>query len=106
MNRLHRMNEVPSGKLVGDLLPVFSAVKDEFHIGEPNKECACCRKPFTITRKPRKSVRLYPCAASIPFAYQYRICGACVAMYERGGADREAFSAAIDAYHHNEGADQ
>jgi hypothetical protein len=98
-SRLHRLDAVPEGKVVGDILPVFSDIKGDLHVGEPNRDCASCRKPFTQTRKPRKSIRLYPYSALVPMAFQYRVCGACYAVYQRGGDDREGFLAAVEAYH-------
>lgn len=101
-SRLHRLDAIPVGKTVGDLLPVFSGVKGDLRIGKPDSNCASCRKPFTLVRKPRKCIRLYPYSAPIPVAFEYRICGACYAIYQRGGDEREGFLAAVEAYHDGE----
>ena len=97
--RLHYMDAIPEGKTVGDILPAFANVEQVVHVGEPNSDCASCRKPFTVVRKPRKAIRLYPYSAPVPFAFSYRVCGSCLAMYQRGGDEREAFLVAIEAYH-------
>lgn len=95
---LHRLHSLPNGKTIGDVLPAFSDIKTEFHIGEPNKECAACRKPFNAVRKVRETIRIWPCPG-LPIACDYRVCGACLAMHRRGGASSDAFLAAIEAYH-------
>ncbi|WP_154717145.1 hypothetical protein [Sterolibacterium denitrificans] len=94
------MIALPHEKKVADLIPAFSDIKGEIRIGTPNRDCACCRKPFTAARKPRKVVRLYSVAAvvHIPIVIEYRVCGKCFAMHERGGNERNAFLAAIEAY--------
>ena len=101
-SRLHRLDAIPEGKTVGDILPVFAGVKGDLRIGEPDRSCASCRKPFTLARKPRKSMRLYPYSAAIPMAFEYRICGACYVIFQRGGDEREGFLAAVEAYHDGE----
>lgn len=97
--RLHNIDAIPEGKTVGDILPTFAGIKGEIRVGEPNEECAACRKPFSVVRKPRNVIKLYPQFAPIPFAFSYRICGACNAMHQRGGLERESFLAAVEAYH-------
>lgn len=92
------MREIPAGQSVGDLLPAFAEVKHAVHLGEPNKECAGCRKPFTAARKPRRSLMVYPVGLPLPIAFVYRICGSCIAEYRKGGEAREAMLSAIDAY--------
>lgn len=100
--RLHRIDAIPEGKTIGDILPMFASVKGDWRIGEPNSECASCRKPFTLVRKPRKCIRLYPYSAPAPMAFEYRICGACYAIYQRGDDGREGFLAAVEAYHNGD----
>lgn len=97
--RLHYLDGIPEGKTIGDILPIYANVKEYVHVGEPNKECASCRKPFTAVRRPRKNIRLYPYSALVPVAFSYRVCGPCVAMERHGGDEREAFLAAVEAFH-------
>jgi hypothetical protein len=92
------MTPIPAGKTVGDLLPTFSGVDDEVHVGKPNPECASCRKPFNELRKRRKAVRLYPVASPIPVAFSFDICGRCLGLYQAGGLSREGLLAAVEAY--------
>lgn len=105
---LHSMVALPKGKDIAELFPAFSGVKGEIHIGTPNQECASCRKPFTAARKRRKRVRLYSVAVvmHVPVAIDLWVCGRCSAMYERGGNDREAILAAVEAYQTGEEAGQ
>lgn len=98
-SKLHSMQAIPAGLRIGDLLPVFAGIKGEVHIGEPNEDCVVCRKPFGAVRRPRKSIRLYSPDLSIPVAFSYRVCGACLAQFQRGGEDCDAFLAAVEAYH-------
>lgn len=97
---LHSMAALPNGKTIADLFPAFSGIKGEIHIGDPNPECACCRKSFTATRKRRKRVRLYFVATAmhVPIAIDLWVCGRCYAMHERGGNERDAFLAAVEIY--------
>lgn len=96
--RLHNMVPVEEGKTVADILPAFSDVKHDVHIGEPNKECASCRKPFNAVRKARKALRMYPIAASVPIAFSYNICGRCYALHQAGGAARDGMLAAVESF--------
>jgi hypothetical protein len=98
VSRLHKMREIPAGQSVGDLLPAFAEVEHAVHLGEPNKGCPGCRKPFTAARKPRRSITVYPVGLPLPIAFAYRICGGCLAEYRKGGEARDAMLAAIDAY--------
>lgn len=91
-SRLHRLDAIPVGKTVGDILPVFSGVKGDLHIGKPDSNCASCHKPFTLVRKPRKRMRIYQCSTLIPVAFECRICGACYLIYQRGGDEREGLT--------------
>ncbi|TRZ56538.1 MAG: hypothetical protein D4S02_15420 [Rhodocyclaceae bacterium] len=104
--KLHNMVDLPSGKTIGEVLPAFAGVQHEFHIGRPNQNCAGCRKPFTVARKPRRKIRLYPTMAVVPIAISLQICGACIAMYQHGGADRDAMLAAVEAFAEGAKADQ
>ncbi len=100
MSAMHSIVSLPAGQTIADVLPSLSGIKGELRIGEPNKECACCRKPFSVARKPRKVVRLWPVdvASRLPVAVEFRICGSCLALYQRGGMDRERYFAAVQAY--------
>jgi len=105
-NFLHDITPIPEGKTVGDLLPVFSNVKNYIFAGDPNKVCASCRKPFTNVRKPRKAVRLYPVETKIPISFSLNICGRCLAIYERGGPGRDGFIASVGSFFYGEEATQ
>lgn len=96
---MHRMDAIPDGMTVGDILPVFDSVKEDIHVGEPNTDCAACRKPFGVVRKPRKIIRVYHVNTPVPIAFQYRVCGGCLALYQRGGDERDGFLAAVEAFH-------
>lgn len=95
---LHGMTQLPPGKKVGELLPSFSKITQEVFAGKPNRECASCRKPFNVVRKPRKAVRMYPVRSALPVAFSFNICGHCLALYQKGGADRDGVLAAVEAY--------
>lgn len=95
---IRSISQIPEDKGIGDLLPAFKGIKGEFRLGEPNQECACCRKPFSNARKPRRVCRLYPVWVKIPVIVELRICGNCYAIHQRGGVDREAVIAAIEAF--------
>ncbi len=103
---LHGMTALPPGKTVGDVLPTFAHVKAEIRIGEPSKVCAGCRKPFTAARKARRALRLYPLACPVPLAWNFPLCGACIAMHRRGGTDRDALLASVEAFHMGEEASE
>lgn len=96
--KLHGMTLLPPGANVGEMLPTFSGITEEVHVGKPNAECASCRKPFTTVRKPRKAVRMYPVRSALPVAFSFNICGHCLALYQKGGADRDGVLAAVEAY--------
>ncbi|WP_291988395.1 hypothetical protein [Candidatus Accumulibacter sp. ACC007] len=100
MRPQHNLVELPAGKTLADVLPVFKNVEDERHIGMPTPVCAGCRKPFTAVRKRRKAFRLYPvdiCQAA-PVAFAYSLCGRCWSHYQAGGDRKEALMASIDAF--------
>jgi len=99
VSQLHRIVPLPADKLIGDLLPAFSGIKGEIHLGKPNEDCASCRKPFDVVRRPRRSIRLYNPDLAIPVVFSYRVCGACLALYQRGGESCDAFLVAVEAYH-------
>jgi hypothetical protein len=103
---LHRLVVAPEGKSIAEALPAFSGGKGEIHIGTPNQVCACCRKPFTVARRARKTIRLCPADTQVPLMYSYRICGKCHALFQRGGIERDAFLVAIDAFHFGDTAEQ
>lgn len=96
--KLHGMTQLPPGKKVGDVLPIFSGITQEVFAGKPNLDCASCRKPFTAVRKRRKAVRMYPVRAALPAVFSFDICGRCLALYRKGGADRDGVLAAVEAY--------
>lgn len=98
VTRLHDMVFLEDIENVGDILPAFANVKNEVHVGEPNKECAGCRKPFTLARKARKNVRIYPMQSILPICFSFRICGSCLALHEKGGADRDAVLSSVQAF--------
>lgn len=95
--QLHNMIPIEEGKTVADYLPVFADVRHEIHFGV-NKECASCRKPFNAVRKPRRSLKMYPMPAIIPFCFQFDLCGACYALHQAGGAAKDSMLAAVEAY--------
>jgi hypothetical protein len=103
---LHDMHAIPDGKKVGDVLPVFAGVRFEYRIGERSSVCAGCSKPFGPIRKIVKEVRIYPRSAVVPIAFAYPICGRCTGMHSRGGAEREAVLASIQAFHEGREVDQ
>ncbi|MBS1132517.1 MAG: hypothetical protein H6R16_3519 [Proteobacteria bacterium] len=96
--RLHGMTPIPPGKTFSDLLPTYAGAENEVHLGEPNSECASCRKPFNTLRKRRKAVRMYPVRSKVPVAFAFDICGACLALYQAGGASRDGVLAAVESY--------
>lgn len=96
--KLHGMIQLPPGKKVGEVLPAFSGITQEVHLGEPNQECAGCCKPFTTARKRRKVVRMYPVSFPMPIVFSFGICGHCLGLYQKGGADRDGVLAAVEAY--------
>lgn len=96
--KLHGMTQLPPGKDVGEVLPVFAGIKHEIFVGKPSPVCASCRKPFNAIRKPRKAIRMYPVDAMLPVAFSYNICGACVRLVANGGADHDAVLASVQAF--------
>lgn len=104
--RLHNMVPIEEGKTVADLLPAFSGVRNEVRIGKPNTVCPGCRKPFNAVRKPRKALRMYPIASTVPIAFSFNICGKCYALHQSCGADRDGVLAAVESYCHGEEASQ
>lgn len=94
----HSLTELPLGATIGDILPAYSGVEHEVHLGKPNPECASCRKPFNQLRKRRKAVRLYPVTSPIPVAFSFDICGCCLRLYQAGGPSRDGVLAAVEAY--------
>jgi len=90
-------NPIPL-KVVENLFPSCSRASNELHLGEPNPECACCRMPFSAVRGRRKAVRLRPLLVPVPMAFEFDICGRCLALYKRGGAARAGVLTAVKAY--------
>lgn len=108
MKPLHNLVELPAGKTLAEVLPALAHVKEHIHIGTPSPVCAGCRKPFNAVRKRRKAVRLYPVAVCqfAPVAFGYSLCGQCFAQYQKGGDEKEALLAAIEAFSDGEEASQ
>ena len=103
MSSFHSLIPLPEGERVQDVLPQFAEVRNELAIGMPAPNCAGCRKPFTAARKRRLNVRLYPIHCLVPVAFAYCLCGACAMKYRRGGIEREAVIAAVEAFHLGDG---
>lgn len=95
---LHNFVRLPSGKTIGEFLPAFSDVKHEIHLGTPSKTCGSCRKPFSAVRKPRKKLYVYPMHIPVPIRFDVCICGACLALYRRGGTHQDGVLAAIEVF--------
>lgn len=95
---LHNLVGLPEGKAIGDVLPAFSGVHTEIHLGKPNTVCASCRKPFSAVRKRRQAIRLYSTGLQIPVCLQYWLCGCCVAQCQLGGNARDAVLASVEAF--------
>ena len=105
-NCMHSIEEMPEGKTLGDINPAFSNLIGEIRVGKRSACCAGCRKPFTPVRKPRKEIRLWPIELNVPIAFAYPICGACVALYQRGEAARDSLFAAVESFHNGDAATQ
>lgn len=103
---LHSLEEVPDGKTIGEVYPVFANVKRVLRVGKTSKVCAACRKPFGPVRKARREIRLYPVEAVMPVAWAYPVCGYCAAQHQRGGSERDAVLASVEAFHYGEQANQ
>lgn len=103
---LLNIEEIPEGKTIHDINPAFAGVDNEFHIGEPSKACAGCRKPFSAIRKPRMEIRLFLPNLPIPIALAYQLCRRCSRKYQHGRNERDAILAAIEAFHRGEEASQ
>lgn len=95
----HSVIQLPPGERVQDVLPQFSDVRNELAIGTPAPNCAGCREPFTAGRQRSMNVRLYPIDCPVPIAFAYCLCEACAAKYRRGGEERTAVAAAVQAFH-------
>ena len=90
---------LPEGKRVQDVLPAFAAVTDELGpIGEPCPVCPGCSKPFTVARKRRLGVRLYPANSPVPVVLRYDLCGKCSHAFREKGAAYESLIAHIQAF--------
>jgi hypothetical protein len=96
---MHNLIELPKGKRVQDVLPQFADVSKETDpIGIPCQICPSCTKPFTVARKPRLRIRLYPTWSLVPVAIQYRLCGSCAWQYRAGGSIRAAVLDAVERF--------
>lgn len=90
---------LPEGKRPQDVLPAFSDVTTEsMPIGNPCPVCPGCKKKFTVTRKRRAWIRLYPAFLPAPVVVIYGLCGSCARIYRKKGATREALIAKIQAF--------
>ena len=107
MTPLHRLIPLPAGKTLADL-PALAGIKGEIRIGQPNASCACCRRAFGAGRKRYRRIRLASpeVVAYCPVVVEYHVCRKCFLKHERGGAARDAFLAAVEAFHHGEDARQ
>lgn len=103
---LHNIEQIPEGKTIGDINPVFSNIVGEIRIGKRSQCCTSCRKPFGVARKPRKEIRLYPVESVAPIAFAYPICGLCAAQFRRGGSERDGVLAAVESFHYGDEASQ
>lgn len=103
---LHNVLQLPEGKSLGDVLPAFSNVANEIHLGKRSEVCAACRKPFNSARKPRKEIRLYPVDLPIPIAWAYPLCRCCSRKFGHGGDGRASVLASVEAFHNGEKASQ
>lgn len=79
---------------------------NELHLGEPNKECAACRKPLDQKQKKAGSIRVGFENAPVNLFFEYQICADCLVTCQRGGADCEGVMAAVGAFHYGEEATQ
>lgn len=98
-NPTHRMEQIPAGKTIGDLVPAYAKVRKQFRVGAPGNVCAGCSKPFTLYRRARREIRIYFSRAAIPAAFAYRLCGRCFGIHQRGGEEREILLSKIEAFH-------
>lgn len=106
IQKLHSMTRLPPGKNVGEVLPAFSGINKQVFAGNPNLDCASCRKPFSAVRKRRKAVRMYPIRSVLPVAFSFDICGRCWALYQKGGDECDGVLASVEAYCENRAASQ
>lgn len=81
----------------------FAEVPDRMIVTQASEDCVRCGKRFTAGRMRRMSVRLYPLRPVKDTSVCYSLCGPCSAMYRRGGDEREAVLAAVQAFHLGEG---
>lgn len=94
----HQLYQLPDGVKVGDVLPVYRHVIESVQIGSPCSVCAGCRKEFTAARKRRRSIVLFPIAATTPIAIRFDLCGACTRAHRAGGTPRESLLASVQAF--------
>lgn len=81
----------------GKIQHPFTGVKNVTHRGNQNAECVSCRKAFSVTRQPRRTMLIYP-NPLIPLACSFRICERCYTLHQEGGAARDGMLAAVQAY--------
>lgn len=72
---------------------------NELHLGELNKDCACCRRLFSGKVIPAGNVRVEPLNSPFPISFEYRICAKCVREFKRGGKRCRQSSRRVNAYH-------
>ena len=77
--------------------------ENEIHIGTPNPECACCRKPFTTKRVRAASVRVKPPVSYVPIQFSFHICAKCLRDAKRSTSALERLYRRVQAYHMGEG---
>lgn len=96
----HTMIQIPEGKSVQDLLPVFSNVKH--CVGPINSPahpvCACCKKRITATRRSELTLRAYSSNSPVPVGFDYQICRECEFRYRAGGVKRDRVLAAVQNF--------
>lgn len=97
--KFHSLEELKPGETIGDINPAFAGLKGEVRVGKMNSHCASCRKPFTVIRKPRREIKLYPADLPVPIGWAYHICGGCLALYQRGENARASVLASIESFH-------
>lgn len=93
---MHKLIEIPEGKRVQDLLPIYATAILE--IGNQCPVCPSCSKPFTAARKPRVAIKLYPIKCGLPIVFAYRLCGRCAKDYHDGGDKKSAVLASVQRF--------
>lgn len=71
---------------------------NELHIGQPNPECACCRKPFTKSIERRGRARIQP-VEGLNIYIEYDLCFNCLKLSGRSGKSLKRVDRRVMAYH-------